>query len=107
MKKVERLCSHLMEIKLQVRMVSLCYFSTIFWEIISKDVINATKEFFGSRKLLKELNSTFIVLIPKKPSAKRFGDFRPISLCNSIYKIFSKVLALRLQRVLSKIISPQ
>lgn len=76
-------------------------------EIIPKDVVAATKEFFRSGSLFKELNSYFIFLMPKKPGVASFDELYPISLCNSVYKIFSKVLAARLQRVLPLIISPQ
>lgn len=63
----------------------LMFFFQYFWDIIAKDVVEATKDFFGSRNLLKELNSSFIFLVPKKPSVASFDEFHPISLCNSIY----------------------
>ncbi len=57
--------------------------------------------------MLKELNATFLVLISKILGADSLDKFRPISLCNSFYKIIAKVLTSRLLRVLPLIISPQ
>ena len=48
------------------------------------------------------LNSTFVALIPKSDKPDSFVGFRPISLCNHVYKIISKIIAVRLKNGLSK-----
>ena len=69
-------------------------------------VVNAVLVFLNDGIMLPALNHTNIVLIPKVKNLKRMSEFRPISLCNVIYKIISKVLANRLKQVLPQIISP-
>ena len=70
-----------------------------------EDVVKAIQEFFEARSILKEINSTFLVLIPKSPRADSLDKFRPISLCNSFYKIISKVLTSRMLKIIPLIIS--
>jgi len=52
-----------------------------------------------------DLNITNIALISKGSTQVSMKDWRPIALCNVLYKIISKVLANRLKKVLSQCIS--
>ena len=63
-------------------------------------------DFLNSSIMPPEINYTHIILIPKIKSPERITDYRPISLCNVIYKIISKVLANRLKMILPQLISP-
>ena len=56
--------------------------------------------FLNIRSFSPKLNETNIVLIPKKTNPELVTDLRPISLCNVIYKIISKVLENRLKKIL-------
>ena len=75
-----------------------------YWDLVKGDITNTTLSYLNSRSLPSPLNHTFVTLIPKVKNPERVTEFRPISLCNVLYKIFSKVLANRLKRVLPLII---
>lgn len=57
-------------------------------------------------KILKEINHTFIALIPEIENPVQMNQFRPISLCSTVYKIIAKILVNRLRPLLDKIVSP-
>ncbi|KAF7153144.1 hypothetical protein RHSIM_Rhsim01G0167200 [Rhododendron simsii] len=63
-----------------------------FWEVIKGDTCAAIKSFFSGNYLLKKLNHTNIVLVPKIPHPEALPHFKPISLCNFSVKIISKVV---------------
>ncbi|KAF7841604.1 putative RNA-directed DNA polymerase [Senna tora] len=77
-----------------------------FWPVVKNDLIACIKSFFDRGFILKELNQTMITLIPKNQSPEQFKDFRPISLCNVVVKIISKVLVIRMQSIMERIIAP-
>lgn len=52
------------------------------------------------------INITNVVLILKVDNPKFINQFRPIALCNVIYKAITKIIANRLKPALDKIISP-
>jgi len=54
-----------------------------------------------------KVNDTAIVLISKCSHPESLSDFRPISLCNVLYKVVSKCLVNRLRPFLQDLILPQ
>ena len=77
-----------------------------FWHVVGDDVVSAVLDFLNNGSMLPKINHTNIVLIPKVKNPMKMSSFRPISLCNVLYKIMSKVLANRLKQALPHIISP-
>ncbi|KAL2239614.1 UNVERIFIED_CONTAM: hypothetical protein Sindi_0602600 [Sesamum indicum] len=76
------------------------------WPIVGGEVTRAVLDFFTTGRLLKQINTTLLALIPKVHSPMTVSDFRPISCCNVLYKIIAKLLVQRLSVVLDKMISP-
>ncbi|GJR59181.1 RNA-directed DNA polymerase, eukaryota, reverse transcriptase zinc-binding domain protein [Tanacetum coccineum] len=75
------------------------------WSVVGVDFCKTIKEFFNSGKMLNELNSTVIFLIPKSQSPLKVTDYRPIACCNVVYKCISKVITGRIKKVLGKLVN--
>ena len=76
-----------------------------FWPLVGDEGTASILIFLNTTTFFCHLNRTFISLIPKVKNPELVSEFRPISLCNILYKIFSKVLANRLKKVLPTLIT--
>lgn len=76
-----------------------------FWNIIGNDIVATCLNVISSNVVPDGLNDTLVVLIPKKQSPETINDLRPISLCNVLMKIVTKMLDNRLKFLLPNIIS--
>ena len=77
------------------------------WATLKDSVIVIVKDFFGMGVMPEGVNSTTIVLIPKVANPTKLSEYRPISLCNVIYKVISKCLVNRLRPLLDNLISDE
>eukprot|EP00253_Pinus_taeda_P026129 PITA_26129 len=76
-------------------------FYLAFFHIIGHDLLTIVEECRLSGRMYEAINTTFIVLIPKSDTLNSYNDFRPISLCNNLYKIIAKIVANWLHPILS------
>jgi hypothetical protein len=74
------------------------------WHIISQDFYDLCEQFYHEDVCLRSINGSFIVLVPKKENPQSVGDFRPISFLNNSMKIITKLLANRLQTVMTSLV---
>ena len=63
------------------------------------------KRVFVEKKIPDYLNKTYIALIPKMQGLETIGNYRPINLCNMVYKVVTKIIVARLRPLLSKLVS--
>ena len=77
-----------------------------FWSTVNDDVTSSILSWLNSGTIPTPLNHTFITLVPKINSLEyAHHQFCPISLYNVLYKIYSKVLANHLKKLLPSIIT--
>lgn len=71
------------------------------WRGIKKEVIADVHDFFEENRLYPAVNSAMVTLIPKNSEAKIMIDMRPIACCTTVYKIISRILTIKLSKVIS------
>lgn len=81
------------------------HFFKKYWHIIGDEVVQAIQQFFQTGTLPREVNVALITLIPKCANASTVKEFWHIACCIVLYKIISKILANRMKRVLTTVVS--
>jgi hypothetical protein len=77
-----------------------------YWDIVGEQLIKKVRAVLEGGRMPQGWNDTIISLISKVEKPQKVTDLRPISLCNVVYKVVSKVLANRLRAILPEIITP-
>lgn len=82
------------------------YFYQHYWSDIKQSITTFCHQIFSTHAISSEINTTYICLIPKNNHVASVIQYRPISLCNTIYKVITKIIVNRLMPLIPKIISP-
>ena len=76
-----------------------------YWSLIRSNVTLSILHYLNNGVLSQSFYHSFITLIPEVKNLEYVTKFRPISLSNVLYRIFSKVLANRLKTIMPQLIS--
>lgn len=74
--------------------------------LCGEDVFKLVAKCFDHGHIPDGLGSTLITLVPKVQNPLSMAQFRPISLCNTIYKCITKIIVNRLRPPMGKLVSP-
>lgn len=78
-----------------------------FWFLLAGDVKKVLDYYHAGGVISIGCNAAFIALIPKVNDPELVAEYRPISLIGCLYKIYSKVLANRLKKVIHFVVGPE
>lgn len=77
-----------------------------YWNVLEGKVTSFCKQVFHTLEMNFVVNTTHLCMVPKCANATVLNNFRPISLCNTMYKLNTKIIVNRIKHVLSSIIGP-
>ena len=74
-----------------------------FWSNVGRSVCSMVISTVSSGVIPEYLNETLVTLIPKCQYPESLNNYRPISFCNTVYKIVSKIIVGRIRPLISKL----
>lgn len=77
------------------------------WSFMKKDIVSTVEESRRNKRMHPTWNATFMALIPKVEQTEEPHSFRPIALCNVIYKILATIMVKGLQPLLPELIAKE
>ena len=83
--------------------MSIEFYKAVF-EVIKHDLRRVLNSFLRGAKMPAKFKAGLITLVPKEGPLNEVENFRPISLLNSDYKIYTKMITARLEPILKDII---
>ena len=74
------------------------------WDVVGTSVTKFVLDFFRDGVLPEKTNDVLVALIPKVLKPEKITQFRPISLCNVLFKAITKTMVGRMKGVMQKLI---
>lgn len=71
-----------------------------YWHVVGESVTTSILSALRPGDITPTFNHTHIILIPKKDNPAKVNGYRPISLCNMVYKVILKVIANRFKLII-------
>lgn len=76
------------------------------WQTVGMSLHHFVSQVWDNPTLIAQVNNTLLALIPKVDKQEFVSQFRPIALCNVVYKLITKIVVNRIKPFLDGIISP-
>ncbi|GLT63476.1 hypothetical protein SLA2020_360390 [Shorea laevis] len=77
-----------------------------FWSVLKDKLCTEIRNIFNSGVMPDSWSASLIALIPKINKPESISQYRPIGLCNVSYKVVTKIIVLRLKKLMGDLISP-
>ena len=76
------------------------------WASLGPSIVQVIQDIFTQLTILPNWGITNLVLIPKIAHLELITQFRPISLCNTLYKLVSRIIVHQLKPYMAEAINP-